>query len=98
MDHLDEVPGTHRTAVQVAPFCRAIALCPSGSARNFADAGCKRLEDRFEPVYRLVGAADHQAVAAFQSPDTAARADIAVVNPGRCEGSRAVNVVDVIRV
>src|SRR5262249_20254269 len=84
VDHLDEVAGGRGPAGQVALLGGAAELFAPGGARDVTPAGRQRLEDRVEPLYRLVGAADHHAVAAFQSPDAARRPHVHVVDlPGR---------------
>ena len=48
MDHLDEVTGAVRAAVQIAELGGAADLLASGRARDVARAGRQRLEDRIE--------------------------------------------------
>ena len=52
----------------------------AGSARNVAASGSKRFEDRVEALDGLFRAADHHAVAAVESPDAAAGANVDVVH------------------
>ena len=66
--------------------------------RGGVHAGGERLEDRVEPLHRRVLAADHQAVAALQPPDAAARADIDVVDALRLQFGGAADVVVVVGV
>ena len=96
VDHLDEVPGPRWPAVQVALLGGAADLLASRRARDVADAGRQRLEDRIEVLDRLIGAADHHAVAAFQAPDTAAGPHVHVVDPLRSELLGAADVVHVV--
>jgi hypothetical protein len=56
------------------------------------------LEDRVKPRHGCVGAANHQTVPAFDSPDAPAHARIKVINATRLQRFRAPNVVDVMRV
>src|SRR5262249_38386211 len=60
--------------------------------------GRQRLENRVEPPDRLVGAADHHAVAALQAPDTAARPYVHVMDLLRREFPGAADVVHVVGV
>jgi hypothetical protein len=53
----------------------------------------EHVEDRGEPLHRLVGPADHHAVADLEPPDAAARADVHVMDPLRLERRRALLVV-----
>ena len=68
------------------------------SARNVAFAGSQRFENRVEAFHGFVGAADHHAIAAVESPDAAAGADVDVVNAFGLEFVGAAHVVFEIRV
>ncbi len=48
--------------------------------------------------YHVLFAADHHAIAAFETPDSAARAHVNVVDFFRGEFFGATNVVDIIRI
>ena len=77
-------------AVQVAVLRRCPARpLAAGRARRRVDAGCERIEDRVEPLDGLVVAADHQAVAAVETEDAAARADVDVVDALAARAPRA---------
>ena len=56
------------------------------------------LEDRVEPFHGRIVAADHHAVASFESPDAAAGAHVHVMDLFGGKVLRPANVVDVIRV
>ena len=62
------------------------------------EAGGDRGEDRAESLDDLLLAADHQAEAALEAPDAAARADVHVVDPLVPERARVADVVVVVRV
>ncbi len=64
----------------------------SGQARGIAP-GRQRGEYRIEMLDRFVRAADHQAVAAIETPDTAAGADIDIVQALVPEPGGAIDVV-----
>ena len=85
MDHLDEVSGAGRAAMEVAVFRRAAGFFPSRRAGQIAAPGSDRLEDRVEVLHGTLLAPDHQTVAALESPYPAARAAIDVVNAQRGE-------------
>ena len=70
----------------VAPRC----------SRDGAEARRERGEDRIKPTDRIAVAADHQAVAAVETPDAATRAHIQIMKTARLEFFRAPNVVDVV--
>src|SRR5438128_5887371 len=71
MDHLDEMPGAAGAGMDVALLDPGIAPIAAASARNVADPGCQRLEDRIEPADHGFFAADHHAIAALDAPDAA---------------------------
>src|SRR5215469_12099319 len=85
MDHLDEVPGPIRAAVQVAELGSAADFFTSRSARDISDARCQRLEDRIEVPHCRHRSADHHAVTALYSPDTATCSDIHIMDS--CDAS-----------
>jgi hypothetical protein len=97
VDHLHEVACAGLAAVEPAlllgggspsrPVCGP-ASTPGASASS---TGARRSD-------RLVVAADHQAVAALQAPDTAADADVDVVDPAVPKLGLTAQVVDVVRV
>jgi hypothetical protein len=68
------------TTVQVTFRRRARGLGASRRRRNGAVARRKRFEDRIEMSNDFRLAANHLAVAAFESPHAAARADVNVMN------------------
>ena len=82
VDHLHEVAGAVRAAVQVAVLggCRRRRSRPGVRSAD-STPGASVGEDRVEPLDRLVGAADHQAVAALETEDAAAGAAVDVVDP-----------------
>ncbi len=80
VNHLDEMAGAVRTAVQIALLGGAVQLLASRSARRVARARRQRREDRIEMLDHVLFAADHHAVAALQAPDAAARPHIHVVD------------------
>ena len=98
VDHLDEVAGSVRTAMQVALFGGAAQLLASGRARDVAAPGRKRGENGIEVLDHIRFAADHHAIAAFQAPDAAAGANVDVMDFPAREFLGAANVVDVVGV
>ena len=70
----------------------------TGGARGGVDARREAAEDRIEVRDDPVLAADHEAVAALEAEDAAARADVDVVHPARLELGGAVDVVAVVAV
>ena len=96
--HLDEVAGAARAAVQPAAFLGRRRTLAARRPFGGVDAGGERVEDRSQPGDRLGVATDHQAVPALEAVDAAARADVEVVDPGRSERRRAIDVVVVPRV
>src|SRR5439155_18427312 len=76
MHHLDEMPGPGRTTIDVALLDPLVAALAARRALDRADPRCQCGEDRAEVIGRVLVAADHHAIAAFQPPDAAAAADI----------------------
>ena len=69
VDHLHEVAGAVRAAVEVALARRCRRwLLPARSARDVAGAGSQLREDRIEVLHHRRLAADHQAVPALHAP------------------------------
>ncbi len=68
-----------RAAVQPALLLGRGVAVAAGRSRGRIHPGRKGLEDRLQPPDGLVVAADHQAEAALQTEDTAADADVDVV-------------------
>src|ERR1700730_18221968 len=80
MHHLDEMPGAARAGVNVAALGAGIAFLVARCARDVAQTGGERREDRVEAIHSLLLAADHHAVTALYAPDAAGRAAIDVAN------------------
>src|SRR5213593_107465 len=78
--HLHEMAGAVWTAVQVALNRRPFGLLASRRTRYVALARRERRKNRAEPFEHVLFAADHHAVAAFQPPHAAARADVHVMD------------------
>src|SRR5215831_5420321 len=93
--HLDEMAGAVRTAVQIAVLGSSVHRAARGAwdvATGRRQGGKDRVEMFDDPSF----AADHHAVAAFQPPDTAAGADVDIVDALGRQLLGAANVVDVI--
>ena len=98
VDHLHEVAGAARPAVEVAVLRGAVG---AGASRRGLDAALARrdgAEDRVEAGHRGVVAADHEAVAAVEPPHAAAGAAVDVVHALLLALRGAVDVVVVIGV
>ena len=98
VDHLHEVPGAGRAAVEVAVLGGDRVALAAGRALGRLDARGERLEERVEPPDGGVVAADHQAVAALEAEHAAARAHVDVVQALLGERLRAGDVVAVVGV
>src|SRR5207302_7610557 len=98
VDHLHKMAGAGGSAIEITLLGRATKLLPAGRVRNIANAGSQRLENEIKMRDRLFGPANHHAVTAFQAPDTAAGADINVVNAALAQFLRAAHVIFVIGV
>ena len=98
VDHLHEVAGAVRPAVEVAVLRGAARLLAARRARDVAAARRQRRKIGSRRCTGVRLAADHHAVAALEAPDAAAGAHVDVVDPLRRELLRAADVVDVVGV
>lgn len=98
VDHFHEMAGAVRATVQITLLGRAAHLLAAGRFRNAALPRSERREDGLEMLQCRLLAADHHAVAPFQSPYASARADVNVVNRVRRQFLSAADVIHVVRV
>src|SRR5262249_38078383 len=81
MDHLYEVAATGRTAMEVTLFgCAAPPLAARGAGAR-ANAGRERFEDGIKARNSFGRAANHHAVAALDTPHSAASSDVDIMEP-----------------
>ena len=73
-------------------------LLPSRCARRRLDARGEGREDRGETLDGRFVTADHQAVSTVHPPDSAARADVHIVNAFQFQFGVAADVIVVVRV
>ena len=91
--HLHIVPGADGAAVQISQFRRWRARVAARRPFNVPSARRERGEDGIEPGNDVLLAADHQAIAAFESPNAAGCADVEIVDALRLQFLRPGNVV-----
>ncbi len=96
VDHFDEMSRARRAAMQVTLFSGAADFFAAGSAVDVATSRGQRFEDGIETLHNLGLAADHLAVAAFESPYAAARAHVNIVQPFGRQFFRSADIVDVV--
>src|SRR5438128_2730407 len=96
--HFDEMPSSRRAAMDVTLFRSSSQLLAPWSAWNVTATRSERFEYGIELLDSLFGTTNHHAVAAIDSPDSAARAHVDVVNSPRLQLLGAANVVLEIRV
>src|SRR5262245_66019362 len=89
--------GVARAAMQISFFGGPISLLASRRTRYVADTRGERREDWIEMFHHVCLAANHHAVASFQPPHTAARANIDIMNVFPLQFLCATAVVNVIR-
>src|SRR5882762_11125024 len=89
VDHLDEMAGATRPAMQVALPGARVAPLAMRRCRNIALPGRQRAKDRIEPLDHGLLAANHQAITAFEPPDPATGADIEVMDALLAQGGGA---------
>ena len=98
VNHLYEVAGAVGAAVKIAQLCGTVELLASWRSWDVARAGRQPPEDRIETIDDLILAADHHAVASFQTPHASARADVDVVNSLRRQFLCPPDIVDIVRI
>ena len=98
VDHLHEVAGPRRAAVQVAELFGRVVAAASRRALDVTLARRDGLEDRLDPIERLVGAADHETVPPLETEHAAASTGIHVMDALRLEFGGTANVVAVVGV
>ena len=76
VNHLDEVAGAVGSAVQIALLVHGRLALAAWRALRGVDPGGDGREDRLQVGEHLVLGADHQAEAALEAEDAAARADV----------------------
>src|SRR5215467_5694049 len=96
--HLYKVATAVRATVQIALFSGTIELFATRSAGNIANSRSESRENRIEMLDDILLAADHHAVATFETPHAAAGTHVHVVDLLGCEILRALYVIDVVRV
>src|SRR5689334_15967638 len=98
VDHFDEMAGAVWPAMEIALLGCAVNFVTSAGTRNVTDPGSEPGKDGIQMLHDLLLAADHHAVTTFKSPNTAARADVYVVDISRRKFLGPPNVVDIIRI
>src|SRR5450432_137214 len=79
VDHFYEMACAGGAAMEIAFFGGAAGFFAAGGAIDISAAGRERFENGVEMFDHVIFAANHLAVAALESPDAAAGADIHVV-------------------
>src|ERR1022692_4931805 len=98
MDHLDEMAGAGRPAMEIALLDRATNLFPSRRARDIAASRSKRLEDRIEVQYGIGLTSDHQTITALDPPYAAARPHVDIANTFGLQFFGSPDIINIVRV
>src|SRR5579862_4304414 len=85
--------GAVRSGMDVTVLGARIAAVTARRARHVAGTRRQRLEDRVESVDDIFRAADHHAVAAFESPDAAAGANVDMMDVALFKSFGAADIV-----
>src|SRR5471030_2625572 len=80
MNHLNEMAGAGRPAMEITLLDRATYLFPSSCTRDIAAPRSERLEDWVEVQYGIALASNHQTITALDPPHATARPHIDVAN------------------
>src|SRR6185437_13569699 len=97
-DHLDEVTGAVRTAVQVSLLGSAVQLLAAGGAWYIAFARSQHGKNGIKVLHYFLLAANHHAVAALKTPHAAAGTYIDVINLAGLEVLCALVIVHIVGV
>src|SRR5262245_22670362 len=76
VNHFNKVAGAVWPAMEIPLLGGAADFFPPGRARNIAHPRSERRKDRIEVLHNFLLAANHHAVAALQSPNTATRPNV----------------------
>src|SRR5215472_13126015 len=98
VDHLHKVASAVRSAVEIPLLCGSPNLFTSRSAWCCINAWSQGREDRIEILDNVLFATDHQAIAAFESPHTAACSAVHIVDTFRFEFSSAPDIIMIVRI
>src|ERR1017187_9805461 len=98
MNHLGEMAGAGRSAMEIPLLDRATNLFPSGRARNIAASRSKRLEDWIEVQYGIALTSDHQTITALDPPHAAARPHIDIANTFGLQFFGSPDIINIVRV
>src|ERR1017187_6139443 len=98
MDHLDEMAGAGRPAMEITLLDRATNLFSSRCTRDIAASRSKRLKDRIEVQYGIALASDHQTITALDPPYAAACPHIDIANTFGLQFFGSPDVINIVRV
>ena len=93
MNHFDEMPGADRAGVDITLLDAGVASLAPAGARDIAGTRRQACEDRIETIDHRLVAADHHAIAAVDSPNPAAGADVDIVDSAFLQRLAAAYVV-----
>src|SRR5271167_1361508 len=96
VDHLHEMAGARRAAMEVALFGSSADLFAARSAIDISAARRKRFENGVEVFHDIQFAANHLAVTTLEAPDAAAGPNVTIMNALAGEFTSAANIVDVV--
>src|SRR5664279_2908287 len=98
MDHLDEMAGSGRPAMEITLLDRATNLFPSRCTRDIADSRSKRLKDWIEVQYGIALTSDHQTITALDPPHAATRPHIDIANAFGLQFFGPPDIINIVRV
>src|SRR5664280_1190416 len=98
MDHLDEMAGSGRPAMEITLLDRATNLFPSRCTRDIAASRSERLEDRIEVQYGIALTSDHHTITALDPPYAAARSHVDIANTFELQFFGSPDIINIVRV
>src|SRR5476649_272684 len=98
MNHLNEMAGAGRPAMEITVLDRATYLFPSRCTRDIAAPRSERLEDWVEVQYGIALASNHQTITALDPPHATARPHIDVANTFGPQFFGSPDIINIVRV
>src|SRR5450432_185420 len=98
MNHLNEMAGAGRPAMEITLLDRARYFFPSRGTREIAASRSERLEDWIELQYGIALTSDHQTITALDPPHAAARPHIDVANTFGLQFFGSPDIINIVRV
>src|SRR6266480_1869052 len=98
VDHLHEMAGTVWSAVKIPLLSSSSSIFSSGGASCCIKARSQRREDRIEMLDDVLFTTNHEAIATFQTPDSATCTAVHVVDTLRFKFGGTSDIIMIVRI